>query len=294
MLHGVGGRVGRIRELPLSLVLLALACASAAPPASQPVATATAAPSERCHDGPGPIEILAADVVIAIDRSGSMREPTGLDLDGDGVVGEFQRSEYTDRGDSLLAAELAAVARLIDVARLGGMRFAIVSYSGQDDYALEDSVTQRVDRRDARLEAELTDDLAALDAAVARVGSRGARGASSFAPAMRLALRSLRAGEDEPGRRRRVLFISDSPTPVRFAPMERIARDDARMEVEARRAIASGIAFHSFGIGEAAGSASGQALAQIAGATGGTYRAVPDPRNLYCQMLAALGASNSR
>jgi len=24
--------------------------------------------------------------------------------------------------------------------------------------------------------------------------------------------------------------------------------------------------------------------------TGGTYRAVPDPRSLYCQMLAALGA----
>ncbi len=91
-----------------------------------------------------------------------------------------------------------------------------------------------------------------------------------------------------------MLFLADSPTPVRFAPMERIARDDARMEVEARRAIASGIAFHSFGIGEAAGSASGQALAQIAGATGGTYRAVPDPRNLYCQMLAALGASDSR
>jgi hypothetical protein len=290
MLHGVGGRVGRLREVSLSLVLLA--CASAPPPARAEAEARTAAPAERCHGGSGPIEILAADVAIAIDRSGSTREPTGLDLDGDGVVGEYRRSEYTDRGDSLLAAEIAAVARLIDVARLGGMRFAIVSYSGQDDYALEDSVTQRVDRRDARLEAELTDDLAALEAAVTRIGNRGSNGASSFAPAMRLALRSLRAGDDSEGRRRRVLFLSDSPTPVRFAPMERIARDDARMEVEARRAIASGISFHSFGIGEAAGSSEGEALAQIAGATGGTYRAVSDPRNLYCSMLAALGASD--
>ena len=58
--------------------------------------------------------------------------------------------------------------------------------------------------------------------------------------------------------------------------MNRIARDDVRMELEARRAIESGITFHSFGIGEAArGRDAPHALAQIAGATGGTYRAVP-------------------
>ena len=36
----------------------------------------------------------------------------------------------------------------------------------------------------ARLEADLTDDLAALEAAVARVAERGSDGTSSFAPAM--------------------------------------------------------------------------------------------------------------
>ena len=52
------------------------------------------------------------------------------------------------------------------------------------------------------------------------------------------------------------------------------------MEVEARRAIDSGISFHSFGLGEAADAGDfAHALAQIAGATGGTYRAVPDPRD---------------
>jgi hypothetical protein len=269
------------------------ACASAPVAESTPIPEA--AGPQRCRDGPGPIEILAADVAIAIDRSTSTRHPTGIDLDGDGIVGEVQSSQYTDRGDSMLAAELAAVQRLIDVTRLGGMRFAIVSYSGRDDFPLEDSVTQRVERTDARLEAELTDDPAVLEAAVARVGDRGSDGASSFAPAMRLALRSLYAYSDtgEPTRRRRVLFLSDSPTPVRYAPMYRIAYDDPRMEVEARRAIESGVSFHSFGLGEAADSAhSPHALQQIAGATGGTYRAVPDPRDLYCEMLAALGASD--
>src|SRR5262249_28518608 len=150
--------------------------------------------------------------------------------------------------------ELAAVGRLIEVARLAGMRFAIVSYSGRDaDFPLEDSVSQHVDGGDARIEAELTDDVGALEAAVARGAHRGGEGASSFAPAMQLAIRSLNAAKDDGGaRRRRVLFLSDSPTPVRFAPMERIARDDARMAIQAERAIASGVSFHSFGIGDAA------------------------------------------
>ena len=291
MHHGVSDRTVCAAWLALAT---ALCVACAIPPDARPdPQAAQASAMQRCSEGPGPIEILAADVVIAIDRSTSTREPTGLDLDGDGTVGEFRQSRYTDHDDSTLAAELAAVDRLIDVARLGGMRFAIISYSGRENFPLEDSVTQRVDRDDARLEAELTDDPAALEAAVARVARRGPDGASSFAPAMRLALRSLEA-VDTPAPRRRVLFLSDSPTPVRFAPMTRIARDDWRMELEARRAIESGVSFHSFGIGEGADSDDFHALVQIAGATGGTYRPVPDPRSLYCQMLAALGAHDPR
>ncbi len=280
--------------MPFAVAGLARCAGMAAPAANaEPVIPVAAAPG-RCSEGPGPIEILAADVVIAIDRSTSTRAPTGIDLDGDGVVGEFRRSEYTDRGDSLLAAQLAAVARLIEVAHLGGMRFAIVSWSGRSDFPLEDNPKPWVDRRDARLEAQLTDDHAALEAAVARVERRGSEGASSFAPAMRLALRSFVGDDADRERRRRVLFLSDSAVPVRYAPMSRIARDDARMQLEARRALASGVSFHSFGIGEAAQIEVAHALSRIAGATGGTYRPVHDPRNLYCQMLAALGASDPR
>ena len=293
MHHGVGVRTTRAGLLVLAIAVCA-ACAN--PRATEPVPEALLAPApQHCSDGTGPIEILAADVVIAIDRSTSTREPTGIDLDGDGTIGEFRHSRYTDHGDSMFAAELAAVGRLIEVARLGGMRFAIVSYSGRQDFPLYDSVSQHVDRRDARLETGLTDDPAELEAAVARVASRGPNGASSFAPAMRLAVRSLAKGEEsDTTRRRRVLFLSDSPTPVRFGPMERIVKDDARMYTAARLAIASGISFHSFALGEASTAGSEHALAQIAGATGGTYRAVPDPRSLYCQMLAALGARDPR
>jgi hypothetical protein len=291
MQRGVSARTVRAALLPLAI---AVCTACAGSPAARPARESLPAEGpQRCAQGPGPIEILAADVVIAIDRSTSTREPTGLDLDGDGTIGEFRHSRYTDYGDSMFAAELAAVGRLIEVARLGGMRFAIVSYSGRQEFPLEDSFTQHVDRSDARLETALTDDPAALEAAVARVAQRGPDGASSFAPAMRLALRSFTTA-DAPAARRRVLFLSDSATPVRYAPMDRIAYDDARMEIEARRAIASGVSFHSFGIGEAVDADASHALAQIAGATGGTYRPVPDPRALYCQMLAALGAHDPR
>jgi hypothetical protein len=252
------------------------------------------ADAERCSQGPGPIEILAADVVIAIDRSASTRTPTGMDLDGNGLIGDFRDSDYTDPSDSLLAAQLAAVARLVEVARLGGMRFAIVSWSGRGEFPLDDNPKPWVDRRDARLEVALTDDYEALEAAVARVARRGSEGSSSFAPAMRLALRSFERNPSSRERRQRVLFLSDSPGPTRYAPMSRIARDDPRMLLEARRALESGVPFYSFGIGEAAQTEPAHALSQIAGATGGTYRPVSDPRNLYCQMLAALGESDPR
>jgi len=294
MIRGVGGRsVG----LWISFALLRLAaCAGSAPKPAEPDPGVTPAPPTvaRCG-GPGPIEILAADVAIAIDRSTSTRAPAGIDIDGDGLVGQFRHSQYTDRGDSLLAAQLAAALRLVGVARLGDMRFAIISFSGRDDFPLDDSVTQRVDRQDARLESALTGDVTELEAALARIGRRGSDGASSFAPAMRLAVRSLRPGPSDPAnRRRRVLFLSDSPTPVRFAPAMRIVRDDALMEREAIRAIDAGVSFHSILIGDAAGGEGPHALAQIAGATGGIYRAVPDPRNLYCEMLAALRVDEPR
>jgi hypothetical protein len=295
MMHGVCGRSAGL--LILFALLCLAACAGSAPNAAEPDPGTAPAPTPtaaRCG-GPGPIEILAADVVIVIDRSTSTRQPTGIDIDGDGLVGEFRRSEFTDRDDSLLAAQLAAVERLVDVARLGDMRFAIVSYSGRDAFPLEDSVTQRVDREDARLEAELTGDVAELATALERVRRRGSDGASSFAPAMRLAVRSLRpGGSGDAARRRRVLFLADSPTPVRFAPASRIVRDDFLMQREARRAIEAGVSFHSFGIGSAAEGEPPHALAQIAGATGGIYRAVPDPTNLYCQMLTSLRVGEVR
>jgi hypothetical protein len=85
-----------------------------------------------------------------------------------------------------------------------------------------------------------------------------------------------------------VLFLSDSWTPVRHAPSRAIARTDARMKIEAQRAIDAGVRFDTFAIGPAAAAAPPHALEQIAGATGGTYRVVADPDALYCALLTSL------
>jgi hypothetical protein len=100
MPHGVSVRSVRralfARAVALAASVLA-GCAGASAPI--PVTDPMAAPPARCRDGNGPIEILAADVAIAIDRSASTRTPTGIDIDRNGRVGEFRHSEHTDRGD---------------------------------------------------------------------------------------------------------------------------------------------------------------------------------------------------
>ena len=283
-------------RLAIPLAFLSLTACAGSPPRpleSRPDPVRATAPA-HCG-GPGPIEILAADVAIVIDTSTSTREPLGVDLDRDGRVGEYRRSEYTDPDDSLFAVQLAAIERLVRVATLDGMRFSIVSLAGRKDYPLTDSLTQRVDPRDARLESELTDDVAVLETALARVSERGPDGTSSFVPAMKLALRSLQPDSSAaPKARRRVLFLSDSPTLVRYAPAERTARNDPRLKIEARRALKAGVRFDTFGLGPAAQAEPPHALAQIAGATGGTYRAVGDPTGLYCELLATLRVGEPR
>jgi hypothetical protein len=82
------------------------------------------------------------DVVIAIDQSQSSLLPTGLDLDGDGVIGTLKRGQRrdatrgpfvywtTDRDDVVIHGEVLAARRLIDALDPERARVAIVSFSG--------------------------------------------------------------------------------------------------------------------------------------------------------------------
>src|SRR5688500_5455154 len=64
------------------------------------------------------------DVVLVIDVSGSTEYPSGIDVDRDGEIGArgdeplipgMPKEKNTDPGDSVLAAELEAAGRLLEI-----------------------------------------------------------------------------------------------------------------------------------------------------------------------------------
>jgi len=78
------------------------------------------------------------DVVIAIDTSVSTAAASGADIDGDGELGRSEMGQIgftvgelsTDPGDSILAAQIAAAARLASALDPRRTRVGLVSFSG--------------------------------------------------------------------------------------------------------------------------------------------------------------------
>lgn len=269
----------------LLAVLAFAACAGS--PEAESFSTITACPESW------PDALPSMDVVLAIDTSRSTRDPSGADIDRDGQVGEYRGATWTDRDDSMLAAQVAAVRRLIELARGRDVRFGIVAYAGRHDRPFEDSTSRRVHRRDAVIGVGLTYDAARIEQELDRLLQRGSNGTTSFTPPMRLALRVLENPPDSaPAQRSRILFLSDSPVPVRPVSGGRTRSgynwEDARMRIEAMRARRAGVVYDTFGIGGAATARTPHTLTHIAGATGGSFYAVPDPARLHCSLLTAI------
>jgi hypothetical protein len=240
------------------------------------------------------------DVAIAIDTSGSTANPSGADIDGNGTVSEIRGDRMTDPADSLLAAQVAGIHSVVADSGLHDLRISIVSFSGRDRF---DDPVSAERFPDAILRAKLTSDTRELEAALDRVFKRGSRGTSNFAAAMRRSLESLDVGWSRApadGRRRMVLLLADSPTPILPGPTQYIyrtlegdphgpvVRTDPHMAYAAKRAIRSHVVINTFGLGEAAHADPPHMLSHVAGATGGRYRAVKDPTRLHCELMSAL------
>ncbi len=74
------------------------------------------------------------DVIIALDRTASTFEPSGVDVDGDGVVGKklegFKHfTVVSDPDDTIAAAQLLAARRLIEKLDTGTTRMGIVTFA---------------------------------------------------------------------------------------------------------------------------------------------------------------------
>ena len=266
--------------LAIALGAVALACSSpgAAPrrdldPRLGPLGACAVVPAH---------ELGALEVVVAIDASASTAEPSGGDVNEDGYVGEPRRrgapelrGTSTDPGDSLLAVQVAAARALVAGVASPIRRFSVVAYSSPE--------------RGPGAGSPTVGNAASLDASFDAILEAGSGGGGQFSHGMNLAVESLLASaprRDSP--RRLVLFVSDGPEPSFRAASGERRRLDPAMRGAAEQALGASIAFHTLGIGEAAEAKLPHQLARIAGATGGRFRAVPDPSILHCAFFAAL------
>jgi hypothetical protein len=221
------------------------------------------------------------ELVLALDFSSSAFEPTGRDVDGDGVIGVRKPWQpavgssglrgspldwTTDAGDSIAGAELAATRTLLPRLDPATTRVALLAFGSSVRRVLPLSPPE------AALAALEHADLGALI------------GGTNVSAALERAERLLGAGVD-PGTQRSVVLITDgfpNLPPPQWRAEERVAE-------EAERLRRSGVRVHVLAI------ASQQmtprpVLETLGRTTGGSFQTVHDPTELPV-LLANTGLS---
>jgi len=184
------------------------------------------------------------DVAVVIDLSASTRLRSGVDVNENGVIGKSSpeiREDYwgaaspellcDDPGDTIAAAEIAAVRRLLKLLNPDRTRVALIAFGDRAELVAPLSAT--------RPQVE-----AALDVLDER---HGWYGGTNYASALDVARTALLAAHDDgkPGRKRSILFLSDGyPT---LPPPE---PNPGRAAIAAARAAgAKDVRIHSFALG---------------------------------------------
>lgn len=242
---------------------------------------------------------LRLDLAIAVDVSGSARAASGIDVDGDGVVGRNPRLDArlatgqpaevlsTDPGDSVLAAEIAAVRALLARLRAeaADVRLAVVAFAGNADP--ETGLQTGPPEANAELLAPLGS-LDTAEAALAAIARRGATGGTDFAAAIRSARAALCDSPARPGAERRLLLLTDGVPSLPYGLVNRVDPSDVSAALTAaRQAQACGIRIDVFAIGLGA---TGDPFAsqEIARLTGGIYRPIRAAGTLRAALESAL------
>jgi hypothetical protein len=228
-------------------------------------------------------EGFTTDVVFAIDVSSSAGEPSGVDVNGNGIVGAPPSSAgeglygrgSVDPGDSVLAAEIAAVRRFLTRLDRRYTRAALVTFAGE---VLESGV---IAEDPARTECALTDDYEDLQRALDRVLARGPRGATHMAAGVDRATAELLGTRSAFSRRdarsqKVVVFLTDGVPTLPFADPSGNVRAVLQAAARARRA---NVRVFPYGVGETA-LAGPLALVDLASITEGVFTPVRDPARL--------------
>ena len=230
------------------------------------------------------------DIIIAIDTSLSTSDPTGVDVDGDGVVGMplpgaiggSPNFGSTDPGDSILAAEVAAAEKLLGGLDPRGTRVGLVTFAGEPVLALPGFVGLTRVHRAALTEEPLTSDYKRLHRALSDVRERGARGMTHMAAGIDqasvelLGLTGSLSRADPNSEKVVLLFTDGAPTLPHLDSESGNVRAVLQSAERARRA---GVRIHSFAIGPEAleGPISTVEMAAI---TDGIFTPVRDPGRL--------------
>lgn len=225
------------------------------------------------------------DIMFVIDASESTAAPSGADIDGDGEIGHRRGEGFlgifgripllpnTDRGDSVLAAEVAAVRVLLDQLDPRTTRVGVVVFSGDRNSLTPDAFTQ----------VPLTTDHEKVHRGLDEILDIGPNGMTNMVSAVDLAtveLLGLRSAYSErrPGARRIMLFLTDGrPT----LPMLNSTIQNARMAIaKAVRAAKLGIRIDTYAIGKDALKEPIVVVEMARVTPGGVFTPIRNPRNL--------------
>jgi hypothetical protein len=242
------------------------------------------------------------DVVLVLDVSGSTAYPSGIDVDGDGQVGETRPSLLpgvqdivnTDPGDSVLSAEVQAARILLDSLDPARVRIGVVSFAGEIDPATarRRSPTQA----DAYLEHPLTDDYAAVRASLDAVLLRGPSGGTDMEAGIKLAIRELAAlsgavSQPRENAKKAILFLTDGTPSLPFGLGNVEDLQDREAAVSAARlARAGGILINVYGLGPRAIDYP-VAATEIAKVSSGVYTPVRRPGDIVA-ILSGVSFAN--
>jgi hypothetical protein len=229
------------------------------------------------------------DVILVLDVSDSTKYPSGIDVDGDGDLGEQDRDllgtdiPNTDPDDSILSAEVMAGKSLLGTLEPSRVRVGVVSFSGEVDPST--GRRRSASQADAWVEQPLTHDYEAVRAALERVLLRGPSGGTDMAAGLQLALTELAGlsgAQSQPreGARRVILMLTDGQPSLPFGLANATDREDIEAVIQKARLAKQGhIKINVYGLGFGAIN-DPIAAVEAANGSGGLYTAVRRPGDI--------------
>jgi len=233
------------------------------------------------------------DVALVLDTSGSTSEPTGADINGNGVIGARQRGRIaslfggsTDDGDSVLAAEVLAARQILRDLDPRTTRVAVITFAGGD--SLRETGPPAVTRQPLTNEYERIENSLNFILRTEPHGQTHISGAVDHTTMELLGLYGSRS-EKVSNAEKLVFFFTDGQPTLPFGPL---AQSDNTRAVRraAMRANKAGIRIHSFAIGSEA-LAGPIASIELADMTGGSFIPVRHPGELSA-VVDALNFAN--